>query len=251
MDKNIGHKTLWIDILDSTNDEISRRIDSGFPPEPGEVIVAVEQSQGKGMGANQWVSEPGKNLTFSFLIHPGFIKAWQQFHLNIFVSLGVCNYLKKIFPEMSVKVKWPNDIYVDGKKIAGILISHAVNGTEILHTIVGIGLNVNQASFPGDIPNPVSMKQMSGHDFDLPDVLFNLTEALNESWKDLRKRDLSISTIKYKKAMFRYREWMEFRYENEIIMARILGISDVGLLLLENSDRDVIACDLKEIEFLI
>lgn len=249
MDKPIGHRITWVDSLDSTNNEITRRLDRGPVPEHGEIIAAVEQYAGKGLSDNTWTSDPGMNLTFSFLIRPAFIKATQQFYLNIFVSLGVCQFVHDLFPEMEVRIKWPNDIYVGKQKIAGILISHAVSGTDIMHTVVGIGLNVNQTDFPAGLPNPVSMKQLAGKQFDISSVLNELNLALNHSWQNLSAARLVEIRNEYESVMFGYGKWMSFRHESKVITARIKGVSEIGLLQLEDSAGDILECDLKEIAY--
>lgn len=251
MNHKIGHTIVEIDSLDSTNEEMNRRLtrESNLPS--GLVIIAKNQTRGKGMSKNTWVSEEGKNLTFSFVIKPSFLLADQQFNLNMFVSLSVYELIKLAFPNKPVKIKWPNDIYVENKKVAGILISHAISGKQILSSIIGIGLNVNQTSFSEDLPNPVSMKQLAGQSFDISLVFRDLLHHLNNFYSLVKSGNNEEFREAYKFALFGYYKWLKFKWEDRIRVARITGISHLGLLQLETAEKERLECDLKEIEFII
>jgi len=250
MENRIGRSIRWLQEVDSTNDELARLLGEDPAPEQGLVIVASEQRSGKGLASNRWMSEPGKNLTFSYLIHPGFLRADQQFYLNIAVSLGVHRYLETRLAGQQVSIKWPNDIYVGTKKIGGILIQHAVSGNEILHSIIGIGLNVNQEIFPPSLPNPVSIIQLVGIASDLQHVLDELLTHLNDYYLKISNLDFEGCRTEYRKALLGYYKWLTFKHEGDIIRARIIGVSETGLLKLESSGKKQFECDMKEIEFL-
>lgn len=142
----------------------------GAAAEDGTVVATAEQSAGRGQRGNTWESEPGKNLTFSIVVRRGF-EAPRQFELSMLVSLGVTAALSKYLDPSRLKVKWPNDIYFDDRKLAGILIENTVNSRGIERSIVGIGLNVNQTEFMSEAPNPVSMKGITGETYDLETLL--------------------------------------------------------------------------------
>ncbi len=156
-------KIVHIEETDSTNrwlrsfgSKEDRNI-GGANSETSIVVVADYQTAGKGCGTNTWESERGKNLTFSMLIHPKGIPANQQFHITEIVSVALCKMLQSYIYN-KVEIKWPNDIYVDDKKICGILIENRLQRTDIKDCIIGIGLNVNQTVFKSDAPNPVSIR---------------------------------------------------------------------------------------------
>ena len=135
--------------VDSTNAYLNRMLKKGTD---GRILVvrADYQAHGKGQGAHHWDSEAGKNLLMSFLLYPEFLSASTQFQLSMMTSVALCRLLNGI--GMQTWIKWPNDILVfSGKKIAGILIEIGVMGKKLTHSIIGIGLNLNQASFP-DFP---------------------------------------------------------------------------------------------------
>ena len=114
----------------------------------GTIVYTNYQSAGQGQSGNKWESEDGKNLLISIVLFPSFIKPADQFHISMTISLGICDFLKRYIPGCSIK--WPNDIYVNNDKIAGILIENFILGNKIENTIAGIGLNINQDKFSGD-----------------------------------------------------------------------------------------------------
>lgn len=145
----------WLDEAASTNDEVRSRGVGG-------VVVARRQSAGRGQRGNTWSSAAGQNLTFSMLLDTSFLPAAGQFLLSEVVALAVVDALASF--GVTAMVKWPNDIYVDSRKIAGILIENDIRGERLWRSVVGVGLNVNQTTFPAELPNPTSMRLEGGVD---------------------------------------------------------------------------------------
>ena len=247
----IGHRILRLDDTDSTNDELTRRTNENSDLEAGTVIVARNQTNGKGLGDNSWISQAGENLTLSVLLRPDFLGANEQFALNMAVSLAVFEVMSSFFPELGVKIKWPNDIYIDKKKIAGILINHSISGPKIIHSIVGIGVNVNQSSFPVNLPNPVSMAQLSGNTYPLEEVLSKILKHLDGYYSILERGHSTDLREAYKYALLGLYKWLKFKKGQEILSAKITGISELGLLMLETQEGEILECDLKDVEFLV
>lgn len=135
-------------------------------------LMTYRQTAGRGQRGNSWESEDGKNITLSILLRPTSVKASEQFVISQVVSVAIAETLRHFMPQMSsaVAIKWPNDIYVTNRKICGILIENSLNGDRIVRSVVGIGLNVNQTEFHSDAPNPVSMRQLTGKEWNI-DVL--------------------------------------------------------------------------------
>ncbi|HPH88516.1 MAG TPA: biotin--[acetyl-CoA-carboxylase] ligase, partial [Chitinophagales bacterium] len=145
--------------VDSTNTYAKSLIAKSSPID-GTVILADEQFAGRGQSGNVWQSEAGKNLTFSIIYQTSFLLATEQFYLNMAVSLGIWSMVNsKLSIEknkeltihdsrFTTKIKWPNDIYVNNQKIAGILIENTISGMHLKHSVIGVGLNVNQEQFP-------------------------------------------------------------------------------------------------------
>ncbi len=148
----------------------------------GDIVVTPCQTAGRGQRGNTWESEPGKNLTFSILLRPERIHPSEQFIISEVVSLAtadaVANALSASRFNLPAMVKWPNDIYAGDRKIAGILIEHSVCGGSIGHTIAGIGLNVNQTQFHSDAPNPVSMAQLAGKEFNPGELMHCIRDRI-------------------------------------------------------------------------
>lgn len=141
----------------------------------GLVAITDCQTLGRGQRGNSWEAEPGKNLTFTLFWKPENIAARRQFRISQAVALAIVDCITPIAGE-GCTIKWPNDIYVDDRKIAGILISHALAGPQIQHTLIGVGLNVNQKQFLSDAPNPVSLTQITGQEYPLQDILTPILE---------------------------------------------------------------------------
>lgn len=142
------------------------------------VVTALSQTAGRGQRGNSWESAPGLNLTFTLALCPRWMAPARQFELSMLVSLGILEGLQHFLPARRLTVKWPNDIYFDDLKLAGILIENTVTPSRIEQSLIGIGLNVNQLHFTGDAPNPVSMAAVTGHSLDLDTVLDTVTAAI-------------------------------------------------------------------------
>ena len=171
------HHVIWLDSVDSTNDEAKRQIDSLMDMS---VLAAHEQTSGRGQRGNTWLSSPGMNLTFSIVLKYGEgsfcdIRPADQSMISQMISMTMVELLSRYGIEAWIKL--PNDIYVGDKKICGILIEHALKGSSLLHTIVGVGLNVNQRIFDPSLPNPTSMALEKGDSkFDLESLLVELLD---------------------------------------------------------------------------
>ncbi len=143
---------IWLDKVDSTNNEARRHI---LEIDNLSVLSALEQTTGRGQHGNKWSSQAGENLTFSIIVKDFRIKANEQSAISQATALSLTDLLES--HGISARIKWPNDIYVRDEKICGILIENSLKGQEIDWSIIGIGLNVNQLTFPDDLPNPTSM----------------------------------------------------------------------------------------------
>ncbi len=140
----------------------------------GDALIALQQTQGRGQRGHSWESAPGKNLTFSIVLEPGFLPAATQFILSETVALAVADTLS--FYGLSPRIKWTNDIYVADKKICGILLEHELKDGNVSRTVAGIGINVNQPAFPEWVPNPTSLFLETGIRHDIMEV-FNVFGA--------------------------------------------------------------------------
>ena len=137
-----GKNLVHFDRVSSTNNVLSDMLSNSKPLEEGSVIMADEQSNGKGQQGAFWEYEPHKNITLSLLYRPDFLTIEDQFYLSIAISLGISDFLEEALQQKS-HIKWPNDIYFAHYKIAGILIENTLMGSHLKTSIIGIGLNVN------------------------------------------------------------------------------------------------------------
>ena len=142
----------------STNAEL-KRLQKENPLPEYSMVMTEFQTAGRGQAGNSWYSGKGNNMLLSFLLYPHGVKAKDQFIISQIVSLAIKRVLDNFIS--NVTIKWPNDIYWNDKKIAGILIENSLIGQHIDHTIVGVGLNVNEKEFPEGLPNPISLREIT------------------------------------------------------------------------------------------
>jgi BirA family biotin operon repressor/biotin-[acetyl-CoA-carboxylase] ligase len=164
------------------------------------------------------------------------------------ISLGICDFLKEIIPKC--KIKWPNDIYADDDKIAGILIENSINGKRIESTVAGIGLNINQVQFPADIPNPVSLKTVTGKEYDTGLCLNQLLIKLDERYKRLIYGDIAEIKRDYITTLYRFREWHNYLTGTGLLFGMITSVTDSGCLQVEDQLLKIHKFSFKEIEFM-
>ena len=177
MDDKAG--IIWLKLTDSTNDEARRRLDA---LDNLSVLAAETQTAGRGQGDHTWTSAPGQNLTFTLVLKfppcaP--ITTSEILLITQAVTGGIRRYL--LSKGVESRIKWPNDIYVGDRKICGILIENILDGKQVSSSMIGIGLNLNQDRFPADLPNPVSLRQLTGRTYDLRTELVLLREALKKT----------------------------------------------------------------------
>lgn len=219
-------------------------------PEEGCVIITDHQTAGKGTDTNTWESEKGKNLTFSLILYPTLV-ADKQFILNKAISLGIYDFLIAELPGHKVSIKWPNDLYIGDRKVCGILIQNSVMGNKLDYMVVGIGLNVNQTVFKSNAPNPVSMKMVSGKEFNLDEILQKLLLSVFERYANTRIETRRKIENDYQRVLYRLQEWHEYLVNSSRVYARITGTNAFGQLVLENESSETIVCDLKEVKFIL
>ena len=233
----------YIEHTTSTNDEIRN-------PKYGhmDVVWAEYQSAGRGQRGHSWHSTEGQNITFSLLLTPTFLPVTEQFLLSEIVALSLVRTLAEYGIEC--RIKWTNDIYAKDNKIVGILIEHALAGDCLARTIVGIGLNVNQESFPSDLPNPTSMFVERGVKFDRREVLERIVAHLEELYRELEAGNKEMIERLYVDTMYHLGEPHTYAYPNgERFTATIRGVRHSGELCLEHDDGVVREYAFKEVEF--
>ena len=223
-------------------------IDTECPQQEGCVVTTHTQSAGRGQRGNSWEAEPGKNLTFSYLLRPEGVAPQEQFILSQAVSLAVVDVLSRYAQGFSVK--WPNDIYYHDSKIAGILIEHNLSGMSISRTIVGIGLNINQQQFISDAPNPISLQQITGREYDLDAMLAEVLEATTVRYAQC-VGDRKQLQLDYAAALYRKDGFYPYRDAQGEFMATIREVQPDGYLVLCDTEGRVRQYAFKEVAFII
>jgi BirA family biotin operon repressor/biotin-[acetyl-CoA-carboxylase] ligase len=245
----IGQKIVTLPIVDSTNDYLKNELSKSAPLPEGTVILAEHQFAGRGQTNNTWDSEPGKNLTFSILLTPSFLVPDKQFILNKAISIAINDVLTAIIGS-EVKIKWPNDIYINDHKLGGILIENIIQGAKWKHAIVGIGLNINQTNFPGYLKRATSLKKISGHDHDLNELLEAICKNIEVRYLQLRTGEFEQISLQYLNRVYWLGEEHLFRTEGTENRGKIVDINEQGLLYVEFlGNRRTFG--FKEIEFVI
>ena len=214
------------------------------------VVSADEQTAGKGMGSNSWESEVGKNLTFSLAADMSFLPAERQFLLSEAVPLGIVEVLDKLLPVEKLSIKWPNDIYYGNRKLAGILINSTIKANMMDISIIGIGLNVNQMQFQDWPTHPISMKMITGEDYDLQLLLEQIAEHIIIKVEQLKSDPNSIEQA-YLKRLFRYRTWADYEVGGKVLRLFMTGIDPFGRLQLVDEQQTFYTFDIKEIKFVL
>lgn len=240
----------FFDSVQSTNTTAQELISSNEPAE-GTAIVAHEQLAGKGYSTNSWESEPGSNLLVSFILRPDFLEPYKQFELTKIFSLAVCDTIKHFIPSQKerVTIKWPNDIYVDEKKISGILTENAIMANTIKYCICGIGINVNQLRFISDAPNPVSLRQITDIVYPLPDILDSLCEQLDKWYGLLKASEHNLINIHYHENLFKIGVMTCFQTRDGKFMGTIIKTDELGKLIIEDIQKKIQIFDFKEVSY--
>ncbi|MBE0639261.1 MAG: biotin--[acetyl-CoA-carboxylase] ligase [Bacteroidales bacterium] len=240
-----NHNLLYFEKVDSTNETAEKLLFAGDLKEYT-IIFTDSQLKGKGVGRNSWQSEPGKNILMSIVLHPEFLNPADQFMINKVASLAVCRCLDKFIPEKRTEIKWPNDIYLESRKIAGILSKNIILGSLFSSCIVGIGLNVNQLNFNPELPNPVSMAQVTGKKISLELVLNELIHQIKAFYELLKKGEIKFIDQEYLFRMLNFNKKACYISKERTFEGIIRGVDQFGLLELE-SDGEMIKYDMKEI----
>lgn len=238
---------LFLDKTPSTNQFLlSQLAEAGVSSGTG--VVTFDQFDGRGQKGNKWLSEPGKNLSYSLVIKPDFIPARNQFLLSEFVSLTVKALLDEFTKDITIK--WPNDIYHKNSKIGGILIENKLEGSLISYSVIGIGLNINQTEFPAELPNPTSLSQITGVTYDLRTFAEKLHRRLITAFDHLSTDNESDIRKYYLNSLYRRDGFHSYKDGNGTFKARILDINAHGQLILEPEEGPAKEYDFKEVVFL-
>lgn len=213
------------------------------------LVRADFQTAGRGQRGNSWEAEEGKNLLFSFLIHPSFLLAREQFLLSQITSLCIKEELDNYAEGFSIK--WPNDIYWKDKKICGMLIENDLSGMYISQSIAGIGININQEQFISPAPNPVSLKQITGIEHDKEEILEKILRRYYCYYQELVKGNTENITVSYQQALFRKEGMHRYSDADGEFLARIVEVEPDGHFVLQDENGKIRRYVFKEVQYIL
>jgi BirA family transcriptional regulator, biotin operon repressor / biotin---[acetyl-CoA-carboxylase] ligase len=242
----MGQQQFFLPVCESTNSEAQQLLLKNKATE-GCVVLTDEQTHGRGQRGNTWEAAAGKNITLSVILSPTFLAVRHQFHLNMAVSLAVHDLLREQGLSQA-QVKWPNDLYFEDRKLGGILIENTVTSQSIQHSIVGIGLNINQLHF--GIDTATSLAAVIGTQLDVKRLVARLMEMLEKRYLELRSGKLDKLKFEYLQGLYRYQEMHAFRVGETQVRGQITGIDEDGRLAVE-IDRELRYFAFKEIAYII
>lgn len=184
----IGRIIHYMARVDSTNLVLKDLVKNGNVAE-GTMVVADEQTRGRGRQGRSWFGSPGLNIYSSVLLKPRFLPVDQQANINFCVSLAIADTLREFIPYARIHIKWPNDVMLNRGKVAGILIESTIGNRLLDYVVAGIGINVNERSFPDELHFATSMVQQSGQVFRITDVIGELCRKLEYRYQQLLTKD--------------------------------------------------------------
>ncbi len=238
-----------LDSIDSTNNYARTKLRESLT---GPIaIIAREQTKGKGLASNTWLSEKNKNLTLSVVLNPEQYHIKNPFLLNKITALCVRDFIIKYTNNAEkVLIKWPNDILVDREKISGILIENTLSANKFLHTVIGVGININQDTFPEALPNPTSLKLITKKNHAI-NLLIPVWLNCFEKWlHELTRCAYTNIHSAYLSALFQYNQPAKYKYGTKEIEATITNVDAYGRLCLKTIKGESLCCDMKEISFM-
>ena len=237
----LGSPFIELQTVDSTNNYALTLLheanlpDRQNPVQHGTAIFAHEQMAGKGQRGKIWTSEKGSNITLSLVVKPQSLQLTQQFQLSVCVAVAVHGFLTKYAGE-DVKIKWPNDLYWQDRKAGGILIENIVRSRESgggiwEWAIIGIGININQTVFPTYLANPVSLKQITGKNFDTVILAKEICDELNNKFTELINEGFDKIYAQYFTHLYKLNSVVKLKKDNRVFEAIIKGVTPTGRLI--------------------
>lgn len=225
--------------VDSTNNYAMRQVQAQMAVH-GATWFAQYQNSGKGQRGKAWNAGYGENIIMSCVLEPVFLAIDNQFLLNVTVALACFDFFNK-YTAGNTSIKWPNDIYWKDRKAGGILIENILHGKVWRFSIAGTGININQTLFPSDLPNPVSLKQITGKPFDIIALAKELCQCLNCRWEQLSLKNNDLLLDEYSSHLYRSGETVTLKKNNQIFNAVVTGVNKHGELLIDTGVPSALA----------
>jgi BirA family biotin operon repressor/biotin-[acetyl-CoA-carboxylase] ligase len=222
-----------LDSVDSTNNYAMAKVHAGMAKH-GMAWFAYEQIAGKGQPGKNWESHNGQNITLSIVIKPSGVFSQRQFYFNAAVAT-VCNDFFKNYAGDEASIKWPNDIYWRDRKAGGILIENKWMGKNWKWAVIGIGININQTEFSNNLVNAVSLKQITGKNFDPVTLAKELYKMIIAFINGMTPNQLPGLLARYNECLFKMGQKVQLKKDGTIFETNIKGVNEHGQLLTEDT----------------
>ena len=231
----IGHPFIELQQVESTNNYATGLLHAGLA-QSGTAVFTHDQTAGKGQRKRTWQSRAGENIALSVVLQSPGLSLSQSFLLSMATAVGAQRFFA-LHAGAETKVKWPNDVYWQDRKAAGILIENVVQGTEWKAAVVGIGVNVNQTVFE-NLPNkPVSLKQITGKNFEPLKLAKELCEHLTTAYNSLQEDPASIIK-EYKTILYKMNEPVRFKQGSRLFTATVKDVTNLGELVVQHATEE-------------
>ncbi|HJV20640.1 MAG TPA: biotin--[acetyl-CoA-carboxylase] ligase [Sediminibacterium sp.] len=227
----IGSPFTQLSVVDSTNIYAMKQLQANLAAH-GSAFFALEQTAGKGQRGRKWQANPGENILLSVVLDSSFLAVSQQFHLSMVVALATYDFLHRYIPD-ELSIKWPNDIYWRDRKTGGILLETSLSGNKWLWTVAGIGININQTSFPDLSKKAVSLKQITGINHDPVLLAKELCCCIDQRYRELKKKGSIPLLNAYRERLHKRGEWVRLKKNNAVGKYLIQSVSEQGELVVE------------------
>ena len=245
--QSVGNQIIKLSSVDSTNNYTAKLVKEtkiSF----GTVIMADFQTRGKGQRSSYWKSDKGLNVLISIYFDSSFLNTENIFFLSKTIALAIRECVEKI-TGIEVLIKWPNDILVNSKKIAGVLIENQWKNEKLLSSIIGIGLNVNQIVFLGE-DNATSLKNLTSKVYDLNSVLKTLCSSLDTQFSRLRNFEFTEIDGQYHSFLLNHKRWCSYEKNKILLKGKLIKVDFFGKMVLELENGVKKSFDVKEVSFL-
>lgn len=265
----IGQSLFFLHEIESTNTYANDLLKNVNPPE-GTIVYTDNQTKGRGQRGSAWNSEIAQNITVSVVLKPTFLNLKEHFYLSKITALALYDVLAELLPnsQYDIKIKWPNDILVNRKKIAGILIENSIQQQGLQHSIIGIGLNVNQSNFNDlnstatslktlRLQEPIRQTQGSpqsplNNDFDRKIILEKICQQLEKWYLKLKNKHFETIDESYKKQLFKLNEPAKFMdtKTQALFSGTISNVTKDGKLEITLENKELNYFELKEVKLI-
>ncbi|MEO5946568.1 MAG: biotin--[acetyl-CoA-carboxylase] ligase [Chitinophagaceae bacterium] len=230
----IGTPFVELQSVDSTNNYARQQIHAGMA-QTGMAVFSHEQIAGKGQRGKVWASQKDVNIALSIVISPQPLLVTQQFQLSACLAVALQQFFMQ-YAGNATKIKWPNDLYWQDRKAGGILIENIIgSGGNWVWAICGMGININQTTFSPHLPNPVSLKQITGKDFKIVQLAKDLCICLDEKFRDLKNLGFESIYNQYLLHLYKLNEKMKLKKDSRVFEATIRSVSPEGKLVVQHS----------------